>query len=247
MLTRLVSSCQLRLVCVAMTQDTGWPKGLVATIAAEVTRQRKKRGLSAQKLADRTAELGHAVPRSVLANLENGRRETVSVAELFVLAEALGVPPLWLVFPVGHVAEVEVLPNREITPLNALRWAGGEPDKLGTRRAEPRPYEDELRTIRRHEMHGRAISRWRFARREIEKLGAGTDEESVDRREHYEEQIADAAEMLAYLRFEMRHAGEVLPDVPPELSPAVENYTDEGSRLARMTRLRSRMDEGMDL
>lgn len=54
--------------------------------------------MSAQGLADRCAELGHPIQRDVISNLENGRRATVPVTDLIVIAEALGVPALSLVF-----------------------------------------------------------------------------------------------------------------------------------------------------
>jgi len=81
--------------------------------------------MSTQRLSDATAELGYRIPRSVLANLEGDRRESVSVAELLVLGAALKVPPLYLAFPAGRAREVEVLPGVTAEPFNALDWAYG--------------------------------------------------------------------------------------------------------------------------
>jgi transcriptional regulator with XRE-family HTH domain len=47
---------------------------------------RKAAGLSAQDIADITG-----IPRSILANLENGRRAQISVDEVAAICEALGV------------------------------------------------------------------------------------------------------------------------------------------------------------
>jgi transcriptional regulator with XRE-family HTH domain len=66
---------------------------VTAKVAASVRHLRMEQGISAQKLADRTAELGMPVPRNTIANLENGRRDHVAVDELVALADALGVPP----------------------------------------------------------------------------------------------------------------------------------------------------------
>ena len=56
------------------------------TVAQRVKELRKRRNWSARQLADRCAELGAAgLDRSVLANLESGRRRTVSIDEVFVL------------------------------------------------------------------------------------------------------------------------------------------------------------------
>lgn len=81
--------------------------------------------MSAQRLSEACGELGLSIPRSVLANLESGRRETVSVAELLVLAAALEVPPLQLLFPVGYAEEVEPLPGVKVTPYDAVLWGRG--------------------------------------------------------------------------------------------------------------------------
>ena len=86
-----------------------------------------------QKLADKTEELGMPIPRSVLANLESGRRDTVSVAEVLVLAAALDVAPIELICPVGFDKQTEMLPGRMMDPLSAMRWFTGE-WKLDVRR-----------------------------------------------------------------------------------------------------------------
>jgi transcriptional regulator with XRE-family HTH domain len=99
----------------------------VKLIAGEVRHWRDKRGLSTQKLANRCAEIGLPIQRSVLANLESGRRNTLSVAELLVLAEALQVAPALLIAPVRTDA-VEILPGREVDPWEAVLWIGGEDD-----------------------------------------------------------------------------------------------------------------------
>jgi hypothetical protein len=82
--------------------------------------------MSTQKLADCTAELGMPIPRSVLANLESGRRDTVSVAEVLILAAALNVAPIELICPVGFDKQTEMLPGREMDPLRAMHWFTGQ-------------------------------------------------------------------------------------------------------------------------
>lgn len=70
-----------------------------------------------------------------LTNIESGRRQggvrrrTVSVDELAVIANALGVPPVVLVAPVLSQQEVQVLPgDSPVSTLAALEWWTG----LGT-------------------------------------------------------------------------------------------------------------------
>ena len=102
--------------------QSSWELRLTGMIAAQVRRWRDKRGLSAQRLADRTAEIGVPIPRAVLANLESGRRDAVSVAELFILAKALNAAPVDLLFPVEADASVEVAPDDFLPRTRALEW-----------------------------------------------------------------------------------------------------------------------------
>jgi transcriptional regulator with XRE-family HTH domain len=113
------------LYCVTVTLDD-WQGRATRMVAREIRRYRDERKMSAQQLADRTAELGMEVPRSVLANLESGRRETVTVPEILVLAAALQVTPIELLCPVGFDEQIEILPGRIVDPLSASRWVDGD-------------------------------------------------------------------------------------------------------------------------
>lgn len=64
-----------------------------ARLAGNVKARRKGEGLSAQQVADRS---GGVLTRGVIANLESGRKYSVTVLELLALATALDVPPVWL-------------------------------------------------------------------------------------------------------------------------------------------------------
>jgi transcriptional regulator with XRE-family HTH domain len=108
-----------------MRQD-GWQARLTRAIAAELKVQRTEQKLSAQKLADRCEELGFPVPRAVITNLENGHREAVTVAELLVLARALGISAAQLVAGLGHADAVEVLPEQTVQTWDVFRWLVGE-------------------------------------------------------------------------------------------------------------------------
>lgn len=108
-----------------MTLD-GWQERVTRTVAREIRRHRDRHKMSAQQLADRTAELGMPIPRAVLANLESGRRDVVTVAEVLVLAAALRVAPAELFCPVGFDEEIELLPGRLVDPLSGSKWVNGE-------------------------------------------------------------------------------------------------------------------------
>jgi len=58
----------------------------------------------------------------VISNLESGYRKMITLPELFVLAEALGVPPLMLMLPLGQADQIEILPGRIVS--TATRFGG---------------------------------------------------------------------------------------------------------------------------
>lgn len=89
---------------------------------------------SAQWLSDRTDELGHRVSRSTISDLETGRRARLEVAELLVLAAALDVPPLLLLYPEVPDGMVEVLPGVFASSEEAFQWACGEEHLRGRNR-----------------------------------------------------------------------------------------------------------------
>ncbi|GAA4676587.1 hypothetical protein GCM10023347_33610 [Streptomyces chumphonensis] len=66
------------------------------------------------------------IPRTVLSNIENGRRTNVSVAEVLMLAHALEVAPGALIYPAGYVEEVEVVPGVHAHPVHGIQWISGE-------------------------------------------------------------------------------------------------------------------------
>lgn len=80
---------------------------------------------SAQWISDRTAELGYLVSRSTIADLEIGRRKHVLVPELLVLAAALEVPPMQLLFPDLPHGDTEVLPGVNMRAVDAVLWTVG--------------------------------------------------------------------------------------------------------------------------
>lgn len=80
--------------------------------------------MSAQQLATACTKLGLSISRSTLADLENGRRTTLTVAELLVIAAALDVAPLRLLVPLDD-GNVEMLPGKTVNPWTAVREVTG--------------------------------------------------------------------------------------------------------------------------
>ncbi|WP_250402341.1 helix-turn-helix domain-containing protein [Streptomyces cellostaticus] len=121
-----------------------WVDQVMSTVAGEVRRRRKELGWSAQDLADKCAEIGHPIPRNVIANMESGRRSNLPLVDVIVLAEALNTPPICLVYPVGYVDDVQRLPlQHPTTSMDALRRFTGEETDLGAD-------DDMLRYFRAH-------------------------------------------------------------------------------------------------
>jgi transcriptional regulator with XRE-family HTH domain len=121
-----------------MDQQPSWPVRQAQEIGQRIEHFRTKAGMSARQLASRCAELGMpSISRTVITKLENGRREAVSTAELQVLAAALEMPPVLLLFPLGHQATSEVLPGRAADPWSAIQWFTGYSDDPADAAAPP--------------------------------------------------------------------------------------------------------------
>lgn len=76
---------------------------------------------TADQLAQAMREHGIPWQRTVVAKLENGRRDTVSVGELFALALVLDVTPAALLVDLDDPT-AEVVPGLTVTPLDLLMW-----------------------------------------------------------------------------------------------------------------------------
>lgn len=150
-----------------MDQDTGWTGRLTREVGERVQRARQQRQMSAQALADRCAELGMTMDRSVIAKLERGLRQGVSLAEVLVLARALGVPPLQLMLPIGAEASTEVLPGVAADTWQAVEWLEGREAFPADRSQEQSTsaattaWMDRAAPVRLWRAHAVAASRWR--------------------------------------------------------------------------------------
>jgi transcriptional regulator with XRE-family HTH domain len=200
-----------------MAQDD-WAAGLVTLIAGEIRRYRGLRGMSAQDLADRCGELGFKVHRSVLANLENGRRESVSVMELLVIAAALQVAPLLLLYPIGTVPLTEYLPRQLAPPLDVARWWTGEAgvDKYGDLVFA----DDRASVIELFLHHKRLVSELPEGVTEADYRAARARQGLGARRGHQEPAARETMFRIIELRenrAEIRSRGTEPPQLPPGL------------------------------
>lgn len=115
------------------------PRTAVASAVAEL---RKRMDWTAEDLARECAQLGMpSLNRSVIANIESGRRKYISVDEMCCLAYALDVAPVHLLVPTGvnepapdyYACTPEVL----MPAKDARQWIRGE---LAPPGSDPRRY-----------------------------------------------------------------------------------------------------------
>jgi transcriptional regulator with XRE-family HTH domain len=132
------------------------PLAPTAVIAAKVRELRKDRGWSAEQLAARMRAAGIEWTRLVVAKLETGRRQAVSVEELLSLAAVLGVSPLHLLVPPlpqpqlaapgepNDNAPYQVTPTQAVPCYQVRQWVRGY---------EPLPGADLLRYVQAMPVH----------------------------------------------------------------------------------------------
>ncbi len=216
-----------------VTQDDDWPTRVARLVAREVRRYRERQRpkMSVQKLADKTDELGMLIPRSVLANLESGRRDTISVAEVLVLAAALDVAPIDLICPVGFDQQTEMLPGATMDPLSAMRWFTGEwkldvHDGIRTMRTPGSGERSSANLLKYHDqLLSKLDSEEAKAREALRAVADAVGEEAdgsaraaardlMIRVEEWREFIR---EPLRQTRTEMRERGMQLPDLPADI------------------------------
>ena len=108
-------------------------------MAERVRQIRRRRGLTAEGLAARCAEIGAPeITRSVIANIETGRkgrdgrrRRDVTVDELLILAFALQVPPALLMVPLDGTETLQVTNDVQMGVLQAANWMAGDDAAAG--------------------------------------------------------------------------------------------------------------------
>ncbi|MFE2122425.1 helix-turn-helix domain-containing protein [Rhodococcus aetherivorans] len=129
-----------------------WPAETARRIGDAIRHLRTQRDLSTYQLADRTVELGYPVHRTTIGKLEKGLRgDKLPIFELIVVAAALDVSPLQLLYPRLPEDQVEVLPEVMSSSWSAAKWFSGEsgrPLPVGTPKAD-------VERVRRCEADGR--------------------------------------------------------------------------------------------
>ena len=207
-----------------------WSDRLAARIGGEVKRYRRRRGMSAQDLADRLAAVGHEIKRSTLANLESGRRG-VSVADLLAIAAALDISPLLLAWPLESADSVEPLPDVQVSAWDGARWWRGDSDSP-TRHAQEHGENAIVRLLSQHDatVADIVVSASKVAdRSRRDELAATLD--PAKRTEWLatfdetmrlaESRIARDSQWLKAIRARIAERGAAKPTVPPEIVPVM--------------------------
>ena len=123
-----------------MPSDGGagaWEADLAGRIGRAVAARRKQLLLTAASLSARTKKLGYPIAAAAIGKIETGERSgTLDAAELLVLAAALEIPPVLLLFPGFPDGTEQVLPGVTGASDSAVRWLSGT-DGL------PGPVDDE--------------------------------------------------------------------------------------------------------
>lgn len=110
-----------------------WEADTTHRVGRQLRKSRKEMKLTAQRLADRTAELGHPIGPATITDLETGRRQSVTVADLLILAAALDISPVALLYADQFAdGEVEMLPGVSATAAQAAMWCTGETAPYGS-------------------------------------------------------------------------------------------------------------------
>ncbi|MEU1216107.1 helix-turn-helix transcriptional regulator [Streptomyces sp. NPDC005790] len=109
-----------------MEQSEAWSP--TTTVAKRVREARKRRGLTAEQVAERLVEQGVPWTRSTVAKLENGNRQELTLTEWLALAVVLNVGPVHLLLPIEESVGEEayrVTPQRT-NPVDHTRgWIRG--------------------------------------------------------------------------------------------------------------------------
>lgn len=206
-----------------MTAET-WPQSLAQAQGRAVQHYRERAGMKHDELAKRLRDIGQPMQRTTLINIEQGRRKTMSVPEMFALGYVLDVPPVMLMVPLGLEAKVELLEGHWVDSWQALGWISGElAFGQGTY-----PNSTAERTL------GQEIRASYLAVQDLvenllqshQVLKGATELATMD---EARKRIKNQSEMLGRILSYMKRDGQAFPELPSDLlafHPELEKYTN---------------------
>ncbi|MBF8171130.1 helix-turn-helix transcriptional regulator [Streptomyces olivaceus] len=193
-----------------------WVDRIQSNVAGEVRRRRKEMGWSAQELADRCEQLGHPIPRNVIANMESGRRANLPLVDVMVLAAALETYPVCLIFPVGYVEQTQELPFQHLVPTwDALRHFTGEEELPNHDPGLVSDFEHHASLVYTALAALEEEEEARFAARTA--TSRAQQEEAERKRANYADQAVSAKYTLRHVRRRLHEEGATPPELPPTL------------------------------
>lgn len=186
--------------------------------------------MTVQALADRCEELGLPLGRVTITKLERGMRQAVTPGELMVLAVALRVSPVELLYDVKQPDKTtEILPGAGVSTASAALWFTGRYSPIETLTGAiaftaPRDHAEET-DIRLLESHIGLVEEWHARERAAADAAlSARNERSRSARDAltelaaYARQVTTATEReLAAVRAEMERRGFTLPRIGAEL------------------------------
>lgn len=106
-----------------MPDEDNKPPGMTGIVISRMRSLREGKGWSARQLGDEMTKAGVPWDRSIVNNLEIGRRKNVTVEELFALAFVLEVSPLYLLdLEDGASTPYPVTPRHQIAKREVRHW-----------------------------------------------------------------------------------------------------------------------------
>lgn len=203
-----------------MEQDPNWNTVIARRVGERVAYFRKRiggKGITAQALADRCAELGHPLDRTVIAKLEKGLRQSVTVADLVVLANALGVSPTALAVPIDQDETVQILPSHDVPAFEAMTWFTGE--RRQTWASEVPGSSKDFSLVDIYRAHDRLVVEWLSQTTQAERaMAAAATDPAAEARVKWFMTVADGdVAELRRVRGEMRSLNARLPRLPEGL------------------------------
>jgi transcriptional regulator with XRE-family HTH domain len=200
-----------------------WPARLTDTIGAEIKRLRQEKKWTTEELAARVTNAGLRYTRDQVVNLERtpGRRNNITRGEVTIFAAVLGVPPAFLVAPVGSPGPIEYLPGRTTDPWHAYLWFTGQgaDTLLGDDRER---FPEENRDV--------AIALDAFRRHHDAVIKLDMSVRHAESGDPAAERMVDAyTDVVVAVRNEIRSRGWTPPLLPPE----VEDQVEQAEKAAR--------------
>lgn len=189
------------------------PRTVSDIAGARVRTARERRGWTLQQLADAVSELGGRISRHAIHDIERGRpgadaarQRQITLDEWLLLAEALAVPPLWLIVPLDGTDQLATTPATERGPASAIPWLLAE-----------RPG---------HDLSEDAARSWRTARGALSQMTLyvrqlATIAELLDRGPDYREDAQEAARQARQTAAGLEALGIAPPAAPAAVSTAI--------------------------